>query len=58
MSELKEGDLVNLKSGGPDMTIVEIGAFGYDPTVKAKCHWFVGGELKENLFALASLRTV
>jgi uncharacterized protein YodC (DUF2158 family) len=58
MSEFKKGDVVKLKSGGPDMTIVEIGEFGYDPTIKAKCHWFEGTKRKEELFLLNSLQEV
>ena len=58
MSEFKKGDVVKLKSGGPDMTIEEIAIFGYDTKIKAKCQWFVNDELKGSLFTLDSLEIV
>ena len=36
--EFKAGDVVRLKSGGPEMTIGEIGTGDYEG--KAKCQWF------------------
>ncbi len=39
MSNIKKGDIVCLKSGGPEMTVQEITKFtdGFD---KATCVWF------------------
>ena len=49
MLEFKEGAVVRLKSGGPNMTIDTIG------NLVATCVWFDGGERKEGVFKLASL---
>lgn len=38
--KLKLGDVVRLRSGGPHMTISEIGKYGYDDVEKFKCRWF------------------
>lgn len=54
---LQAGDVVVLKSGGPKMTIVEIGDFGpLGPNPGVKCEWF--DEKKnhqEKVFAPTSL---
>ncbi|MFA5538961.1 MAG: DUF2158 domain-containing protein [Gemmobacter sp.] len=45
--DLKPGDLVKLKSGGPVMTFGGMGgAFGND----ARCFWFVSTEMKSANF--------
>lgn len=52
--DLKIGDLVQLKSGGPTMTVKAI-----VESNKAECVWFNGGngtyELKHNTFQLETL---
>jgi uncharacterized protein YodC (DUF2158 family) len=57
MSEqLKKGDTVKLKSGGPVMTIKDIGDYansGHDDA--ALCVWFVGLNKVEDVFDLATL---
>jgi uncharacterized protein YodC (DUF2158 family) len=54
--EFKDGDAVRLRSGGPDMTIKQIGIFGMGGTTKeALCTWFDGKKLCEQVFALATL---
>lgn len=54
--ELKEGDVVQLKSGGPRMTIEGIGLYGMGSTKKkANCVWFEGNKKQEALFELHSL---
>jgi len=53
MSELTVGDTVSLKSGGPLMTIDDIGA--YNGVQKAKCQWFEKQKLETGLFPLTSL---
>jgi uncharacterized protein YodC (DUF2158 family) len=51
--QLKPGDVVQLKSGGPKMTIDSIGyGTGGD---KAKCIWFDNNDRKDALFKLDSL---
>lgn len=42
----KTGDIVKLKSGGPDMTVK-----GYDPLDKQLlCQWFAGSKLNAGYF--------
>ena len=51
---IKIGDVVRLKSDGPNMTVVEISNDGNT----AKCVWFSGerfDEVKHNYFATGSL---
>jgi uncharacterized protein YodC (DUF2158 family) len=48
--EFKQGDVVRLKSGGPDMTIEEIDAQG-----NASCIWFQGSLVKKQDFAAVLL---
>lgn len=50
MSTFREGDLVQLKSGGPKMTVV-IDQIGNHLI----CKWFVGGKLNSGQFSLDSL---
>ncbi|MBE7439138.1 MAG: DUF2158 domain-containing protein [Spirochaetales bacterium] len=64
MDEFAQGDVVELKSGGPRMTIQEIsswrptlGRHDY-PADQAKCYWFDGNEIKEAIFQLQSLKKV
>ena len=55
--EFKVGDIVVLKSGGPDMTIEEyptLGTIGEDYT-KAKCVWFNKNELYHSIFPISTL---
>ena len=49
MAAFNVGDVVELKSGGPAMTVAEIGV----NTVK--CTWFSGVEAKEGSFPAAAL---
>lgn len=54
--EFKVGDVVQLKSGGPKMTIEDIGNYSFAGTeIKAKCVWFEGTKQKEGVFAPATL---
>jgi len=57
--ELKQGDVVRLKSGGPNMTIEGIGIYGMaGDHEQAKCSWFDGAKLKTKVFELWSLKKV
>lgn len=49
MNELKLGDVVELKAGGPSMTVYQIN--GND----VGCKWFDGNELKHGGFIKAEL---
>ncbi|HYF47871.1 MAG TPA: DUF2158 domain-containing protein [Planctomycetota bacterium] len=50
MAVFKEGDLVQLKSGGPKMTVVLDQGGG-----TLICKWFVGGKLNSGQFSADSL---
>lgn len=41
MADFKPGDVVRLKSGGPKMTIHDIGKYNYQDFDSAKCDWFI-----------------
>jgi uncharacterized protein YodC (DUF2158 family) len=49
--DLKPGDVVELKSGGPDMTIETVGHDG-----RVACVWFDGNQEKRALFQSTSLK--
>ena len=58
---LKVGDLVELKSGGPRMTVEGIGDYspmGVEGRNKAQCVWFSGSKKESGVFELATLRKV
>lgn len=58
MDQMKVGDVVKLKSGGPRMTIEEIGDYspmgsaGHD---QAKCVWFEGAKRMRGAFEFSTL---
>lgn len=51
--ELKVGDKVDLKSGGPTMTVTEISERG-----SVRCTWFWDGEYKATVFPKDALKKV
>lgn len=56
--EIKVGDIVWLKSGGPQMTVDEIGHYEFTGggPLSAKCSWFDSkNERKKDVFPLTSL---
>ncbi len=56
MGELRIGDVVQLKSGGPEMTIREIDNYsGGGPKDEALCEWFAETTNKRATFKLTSL---
>lgn len=50
MAAFKEGDLVKLKSGGPDMTIMSLGHTG-----SYLCVWFSDSKRNEGYFGEESI---
>lgn len=56
MDDFKKGDMVKLKSGGPKMTIDDIGKYNYNDFDQAKCVWFEKDNVKqESVFSLETL---
>ena len=56
---LKVGDIVLLKSGGPAMTIQRIGdfsAFGTGGKTQAECVWFDGRKALSQVFQLDTFK--
>ena len=53
MSDIKEGDTVRLKSGGPLMTVNHLRDI--EGTLYAHCTWFVGKEQKSGDFPTTSI---
>lgn len=56
--EIKAGDVVVLKSGGPKMTVSEVGSYGMTKGIEkgAKCTWFDKTTLKEEVFHLEAIK--
>lgn len=55
MAELKAGDTVQLKSGGPVMTIDQIATKSGRPDPHAWCQWFEKTKLSTGVFPVSSL---
>jgi uncharacterized protein YodC (DUF2158 family) len=55
MAEFKAGDTVQLKSGGPVMTIDQIGTRAGQQGEAAWCQWFEKTKLEKGVFPLTSL---
>jgi uncharacterized protein YodC (DUF2158 family) len=52
--QFKAGDLVQLKSGGPQMTVKY-----FEPSMDSyECQWFSGNDVKSDWFAGASIKKV
>jgi len=47
MYEFKSGDIIQLKSGGPKMTVQKTPATA---TAELECQWFAGGKLEHGYF--------
>lgn len=58
MAEIKAGDVVQLKSGGPRMTVSTVSTTMGGTTLHAWCDWFEGTKKMEGHFPLTSLRVV
>jgi uncharacterized protein YodC (DUF2158 family) len=56
MYDFKEGDVVKLKSGGPEMTIYQIGTASSPDRVV--CTWFNGNKKEKDIFAMSNLEDV
>ncbi len=57
--KLQIGDLVQIKSGGPRMTVSSPqGIYGYDSQESVHCVWFNGSTRLEELFAAEYLEKI
>jgi uncharacterized protein YodC (DUF2158 family) len=54
--EINVGDVVVLKSGGPNMTVDQIGKVSYEDFASAWCTWFEGKKKNNDTFPLTSLK--
>ena len=54
MSAFKEGEIVQLKSGGPKMTVKSVSAMGRKKD-ELLCQWFAGSKLNTGYFTSESL---
>ena len=56
MAQFQKGDVVRLKSGGPRMTVLELGDFSpRGPSEGVKCVWFDRKRREEDVFDAAVL---
>lgn len=58
MSEIKVGDIVQLKSGGPKMTVSTVSTTMGGTVLHAWCNWFEGAKKIDGHFPLTSLKVV
>jgi uncharacterized protein YodC (DUF2158 family) len=57
--DFKVGDIVVIKSGGPQMTIEKIGSIGfYNKEVGAHCCWFENNKIQRDVFRFDTLKLV
>lgn len=56
MEEFKKGEIVQLKSGGPKMTVDTTDAGG--SMNKIRCQWFAGNKLEDGYFNADSLKKI
>ncbi|WP_085032317.1 YodC family protein [Ensifer aridi] len=61
-NDIKVGDIVMLKSGGPLMTVNNIGQYNYADYDSAQCDWFIQDKApwkkEDAVFPLHSLKKV
>lgn len=55
MDQFKAGDVVKLKSGGPKMTVTQVGERAMTQESTVWCVWFVGTKKIEDTFSPEAL---
>lgn len=59
MSDIVKGAVVSLKSGGPAMTVQEVGSYtGYGILNGAKCIWFEKDKKQDDVFDIETLTVI
>lgn len=59
MSDFKVGDVVVMRSGGPKMTVADVGdysTYGLGPQNGVKCQWFEKTKMQEQVFDAGVLK--
>ena len=56
MTQIKAGDVVQLKSGGPEMTVNFVE--NSSGTEEAACSWFVNSKKESSRFPVSTLKLV
>jgi uncharacterized protein YodC (DUF2158 family) len=56
--EIKVGDVVELKSGGPKMSVQRMGQYQTVGGAGANCTWFSNGKESSKVFAVAVLKKI
>jgi uncharacterized protein YodC (DUF2158 family) len=54
----KAGDIVQLKSGGPKMTVTQVGPDPIVGSIRVWCSWFVATKSMKEMFVPAALEKV
>jgi uncharacterized protein YodC (DUF2158 family) len=57
VDEIKAGDVVMLKSGGPKMPVSEIGKDSLG-NMRVWCDWFEGSKMEQGVFPIHSLKLI
>lgn len=57
-ADFKVGEIVQLNSGGPEMTVEEVSTEPYHRKAPILCQWFGGKKLEHGHFPVASLKKV
>ena len=56
--QFKLGDVVQLKSGGPKMRVINVDQTAFGGGLKVFCVWFIGDEKREDAFEPEALKVV
>jgi uncharacterized protein YodC (DUF2158 family) len=58
VTEINKGDVVQLNSGGPNMTVQSLGDYALSSDIDdgALCYWFEGPRLHVEVFDRSALR--
>lgn len=58
MADFQVGDVVRLKSGGPKMTVTQVGANATTRLSSVWCTWFVSTKQEEGTFPVEAVEAV